>query len=45
MVSNYTDEEKLEILTNFAKNMLKEQVDIDPEFVKIINDNWEGLLL
>lgn len=45
MVSNYTDEEKLEILTNFAKNMLEEQVDIDPEFAKIINDNWGDLLL
>lgn len=45
MINNYTDEEKLEILLNFTKNMLEEQVDIDPEFAKIIEDNWEDLLL
>lgn len=45
MVSNYTDDEKLEILTNFAKNMLEEQVAIDFEIAQIINENLEDLLL
>lgn len=43
--NNYTDEEKLEILFNFTKNILEQQVEPDYEIVQIINENLEDLLL
>lgn len=43
--NNYTDEEKLEILTNFAKNMLEEQAEPDYEIIQTINENLEEILL
>ena len=43
--NNYTDEEKLEILTNFAKNILVQQVEPDCEIVQTINENLEEILL
>ena len=43
--TNYTAEEKLEILINFAKNMLEQQTDPDFEIIQTINENLEELLL
>ena len=43
--NNYTDEEKLEILINFARNILEQQVEPDYEIVQTINENLEDLLL
>lgn len=43
--NNYTDEEKLEILINFARNISDQQVEPDYEIVQTINENLEDLLL
>ena len=43
--NNYTDEKKLEILINFARNILEQQVEPDYEIVQTINENLEDLLL
>lgn len=42
---NYTDKEKLEILINFARNILEQQTEPDYEIVQIINENLGDLLL
>ena len=36
----YTDEEKVVILTEFANKLLKNQKSIPPEFAKIFNDEY-----
>lgn len=41
----FTDEEKLKILINFSTDLLENQVDISPEIAKIINENYEDILL
>lgn len=43
--NNYTNEEKLEILINFARNIVEQQVGHDYELAQIINENFEDLLL
>lgn len=43
--NNYTDEEKLEILINFARNILEQQTEPDYEIAQIVNENLEDLLL
>lgn len=43
--NEFTNEEKSKILIDFSTNLLENQVDISPEIVKIINENYEEILL
>ena len=43
-IKQYTDEEKVQILTNFATNLLANQKPLEPEFAKILQENFWELL-
>jgi hypothetical protein len=34
------DSEKIQIITDFTKNLIEKSVDIDGEFTDIVNDNF-----
>jgi hypothetical protein len=38
----YTDEQKIEILQDFANKLINNQVDLDPEIEALVNEHfWE----
>lgn len=44
IIFNMEDKTKLKILEDFNEKMLKNQVDIDHEFVDIVNKHFSDLL-
>lgn len=45
LTSNFSDVEKLEIIVDFSKNLVANSIDLDQEFVKLVDENFWDLLL
>lgn len=44
ILQRWTDEEAVEIISDFAKRLIESQKPCPPEYLQVLNDNLEELL-